>query len=191
MSMPDTRDISLKTACQRSIEASQFFVEMGDSIILSRTFSDNRLPLRQLLASTPARLRWRHGTARTRLDVHITEPPTRPCSAWPGKAEPAATSFVLCPGTGRKKAGIFPASRHHFRIFAGASAMLRISSRASKTNLPQNIAVKPAAGRFTRYTQHITDQAHWPRYVPHTHWPGHYHRRIRSLTLIIEDRQYK
>ncbi|MCZ5120348.1 hypothetical protein O6A27_26075 [Escherichia coli] len=23
--------------------------------------------------------------------------------------EPAATSFVLCPGTGRKKAGIFPA----------------------------------------------------------------------------------
>ncbi|GAB0532017.1 hypothetical protein NB16F96_50130 [Escherichia coli] len=30
--------------------------------------------------------------------------------AWPGKAEPAATSFVLCPGTGRKKAGIFPIS---------------------------------------------------------------------------------
>ncbi|MBZ4179952.1 hypothetical protein JYI49_23650, partial [Escherichia fergusonii] len=25
--------------------------------------------------------------------------------------------------------------------------------------LPQNIAVKQAAGRFTRYTQHITDQA--------------------------------
>ncbi|EGY1319246.1 hypothetical protein F7V01_004706 [Escherichia coli] len=25
-----------------------------------------------MLASTPARLRWRHGTARTRLDVHIT-----------------------------------------------------------------------------------------------------------------------
>ncbi|MCZ5445571.1 hypothetical protein O5629_27655, partial [Escherichia coli] len=36
-----------------------------------------------------------------------------PVPAWPGKAEPAATSFVLCPGTGRKKAGIF---EHHLCV---------------------------------------------------------------------------
>ena len=63
---------------------------------------------KRTLASPPARLRWRHGTARTRHGGHILKT-HKAMPAWPGKAEPAATSFVLCPGTGRKKAGIFPA----------------------------------------------------------------------------------
>ncbi|MDZ8484901.1 hypothetical protein SND41_02540, partial [Escherichia coli] len=35
-------------------------------------------------------------------------------------------------GDRQEKGGDFPRHRHHFRIFARASAMLRISSRASK-----------------------------------------------------------
>ena len=47
------------------------------------------------LASPPARLRWRHGTARTRHDGHITEPPQGHAPHGRVKAEPPATSFDI------------------------------------------------------------------------------------------------
>ncbi len=65
-------------------------------------------------------------------------------------------SFVLCPGTGRKKA-VYPANVI-ISDFCGASAMLRISARASRTTSRRTPPVKPAAGRFIRYTQHIAGQ---------------------------------
>ncbi|GHL00429.1 hypothetical protein ECZU20_51780 [Escherichia coli] len=74
-----------------------------------------------------------------------------------GKAEPAATSFVLCPGTGRKKAGIYPASV----IISGFLRGIRHAADFGPgfpDHLPQNTTVKPAAGRFIRYTQHIAGQ---------------------------------
>ncbi|MCO7813143.1 hypothetical protein NI895_25180, partial [Escherichia coli] len=43
------------------------------------------------------------------------------------------------------------------KAWTAVSSGFSISYTSRK--LPQNIAVKQAAGRFTRYTQHITDQA--------------------------------
>ena len=47
------------------------------------------------LASPPARLRWRHGTARTRHNGHRVETPQGHALHGRVKAEPAATSFDI------------------------------------------------------------------------------------------------
>ncbi len=48
---------------------------------------------KRTLASLPARLRWRHGTARTRHSGHITENPQGHAPHGRVKAEPPATSL--------------------------------------------------------------------------------------------------
>lgn len=109
------------------------------------------------LASPPARLRWRHGTARTRHGGHITENPQGHAPHGRVKAEPAATSFVLCPGTGRKKAGISPPTSS-FPDFCQGIRHAADFGPGLPDHLPQNTPVKPAAGRFIWYTQHIAGQ---------------------------------
>ena len=87
---------------------------------------------KRTLASLPARLRWRHGTARTRHGGHITENPQGHAPHGRVKRSLRRHPFALS-GDRLEKAEIFPRQRHHFRIFARASAMLRISARASRT----------------------------------------------------------
>ncbi|RDQ00051.1 hypothetical protein C4A42_04162 [Escherichia coli] len=86
---------------------------------------------KRTLASLPARLRWRHGTARTRHGGHITENPQG--HAPHGRVKRSRRRLPLCSVRDRQeKGGDFP--RHHQPlIFARASATLRISARASRT----------------------------------------------------------
>ncbi len=97
--------------------------------------------------------------------------------AWPGKAEPAATSFVLCPGTGRKKAGIYPRQCHHFRIFCRGIRHAADFGPGFPDHLPQNTTVKPAAGRFIGYTQHIAGQPTGQDMLNTIADQVHFHRR--------------
>ncbi len=106
----------------------------------------------------PARLRWKYAQpAIMTRRLHITENPL-PCPAWPGKAEPAATSFVLCPGTGREKGGIYPASV----IISGFTASpccgfsVRLPGPPPAEHHGQN--QRRAVGSFIGYTQHIAGQ---------------------------------
>lgn len=87
---------------------------------------------KRTLASPPARLRWRHGTARTRHDGHRVETPQG--HAPHGRVKRSRQRLPLCSvqGPAGKRQG-FPRHRHQPRIFARASAMLRISARASRT----------------------------------------------------------
>ena len=65
---------------------------------------------KRTLASTPARLRWRHGTARTRLDVHITETPQG--HAPHGRVKRSRRRLPLCSvrGPAGKRRGFSPPS---------------------------------------------------------------------------------
>ncbi len=87
---------------------------------------------KRTLASPPARLRWKHGTARTRHDGHRVETPQG--HAPHGRVKRSRQRLPLCSvqGPAGKRQG-FPRHRHQPRIFARASAMLRISARASRT----------------------------------------------------------
>ncbi len=123
---------------------------------------------KRTLASTPARLRWRHGTARTRLDVYITETPQG--HAPHGRVKRSRRRLPLCSVRGPAgKGGDFPRHRHHFRIFARASAMLRISSRASRKTPAEYSGQTSGGAVHPVYAAHHRP-SHWPRYAPHTHW---------------------
>ncbi|GHK39007.1 hypothetical protein ECZU06_61320 [Escherichia coli] len=64
---------------------------------------------------------------------------------------------MLCPGTGRKRRRFFPASV----IISGFLPGIRHAANFGPgfpDHLPQNTTVKPPAGRFIRYTQHIAGQ---------------------------------
>ncbi len=83
--------------------------------------------------------------------------PTRPCPAWPGKAEPAATSFCSFRGPAGK-GGDFSPPASSFPDFRQCIRHAADFSPGFQDHLPQNIPVKPATGRFIRYTQHIAGQ---------------------------------
>ncbi len=100
------------------------------------------------LASPPARLRWRHGTARTRHGGHITENPQG--HAPHRRVKRSRRRLPLCSvrGPAGKRRGFSPPSsapdfcqdiRHTADFGPGLP-----------DHLPQNITVKPAAGRFIR-----------------------------------------
>ncbi len=112
---------------------------------------------KRTLASPPARLRWRHGTARTRHDGHRVETPQGHALHGRVKAEPAATSFLLFPGTGRKRRGFSPPSSSAPDFCQGIRHAADFGS-CFPNHFPQNATVKPPAGRFIRYTQHIAGQ---------------------------------
>lgn len=110
------------------------------------------------LASPPARLRWRHGTARTRHGGHITEKPQG--HALHGRVKRSRRRLPLCSvrGPAGKRRGFTPPTSS-FPDFCQDIRHAADFGPGFPDHLPQNTTVKPAAGRFIRYTQHIADQA--------------------------------
>ena len=137
---------------------------------------------KRTLASTPARLRWRHGTARTRLDVHITEPPQG--HAPHGRVKRSRRRLPLCSvrGPAGKRRGFSPPSSS-FPDFCQGIRHAADFSPGFQDHLPQNIPVKPATGRFIRYTQHIAGQPTGQDMLHTLTDQIHFHRRKTSAPV--------
>ncbi len=85
---------------------------------------------------------------------------------------------MLCPGTGRK-GGIYPASVIISGFLPGHPPCCGFRSGLPGPP-PQNTTVKPAAGRFIRYTQHIAGQPTGQDMLNTLTDQIHFHRRKRA-----------
>ncbi len=118
------------------------------------------------LASPPARLRWRHGTARTRHGGHITENPQGHVPHGRVKRSLRRHPFALS-GDRLEKAEIFPAIispgflRGHPPC-CGFRSVLPGPPPAEHHGQTSGGAVRPVYAAHRR-------PAHWPGYVPPTH----------------------
>ena len=83
---------------------------------------------------------------------------------------------MLCPGTGRKKTGIYPPVSS-FPDFCQGIRHAADFGPGFPDHLPQNTTVKPAAGRFIRYTQHIAGQPTGQDMLNTIADQVHFHRR--------------
>ena len=154
---------------------------------------------KRTLASPPARLRWRHGTARTRHGGHITENPQG--HAPHGRVKRSRWRLPLCSvrGPAGKRRGFTPPSSAP--DFCQGIRHAADFSPGFPDHLPQNTTIKPATWRFARYTPRIfchpaTDTAYCiahriknsPDFVFGQPFTGIWERHLRSVRRKYQQR---